>query len=190
MLCAESKPEPVMSGTDIRQLHRGEFLELVRDRHWEFVRRCRASGSVHVLALTPADEIVLVEQTRLPVGGKTIELSAGVIGDEVEHAAEGALDCARRELIEETGYRAESVELLQVSPTAPGLTAEIQHLVRATGLRRVGEGGGVGREDISVHVVPLAEVHGFLAKRAADGLLIDHRIHAALYWQLVPGAGD
>lgn len=171
-----------MPDREIRKLHQGDFLELVRDRHWEFVRRRHASGSVHVLALTDDQQIVLVEQTRLPVGGKTIELPAGVIGDEVEHAAEGAIDCARRELIEETGYQAETVELIHVSPTAPGLTAEIQHLVRATGLARVGDGGGVGSEDISVHLVPLTKVHDWLLGQAMAGYLVDHRIHAALYW--------
>ncbi len=172
-----------MSEADLETLYRGEFLELVRDRHWEFVRRLRASGSVHVLAVTEAAELVLVEQLRLPVAGRTIELPAGVIGDEAGHAGESALDCARRELIEETGFEPARLSLLQVSPTAPGMTAEIQHLVRASGLRRVGVGGGVGREDIRVHCVPLAQVHDWLQARAADGLLVDHRIHAALYWQ-------
>ena len=133
----------------MKVLHRGEFLELRREGHWEYVRRAHASGSVHILAVTDAQELLLVQQYRVPVGQDTIELPAGVIGDEAEFAEESVLDCARRELLEETGYQARQVELIQRSPTAPGMTSEIQHLVRASGLTAIDGGGGV----VAPHVV-------------------------------------
>ncbi|NIP94886.1 MAG: NUDIX hydrolase, partial [Akkermansiaceae bacterium] len=60
-------------------------------------------------------------------------------------------ETARRELLEETGYRAGRLELLLSSPTSPGMTPEITHLYLATHLRREGDGGGVGGENILVH---------------------------------------
>ncbi len=74
-----SKPE---------SLHRGKYLELLRDGHWEFVRRVNARGAVFVLAVTEAKELVLVEQYRVPVGERTLELPAGIYGDAESPAAE------------------------------------------------------------------------------------------------------
>lgn len=163
-------------------LHRGRFLELRKRGRWEYVARFGATGSVHVLAVTDERELLLVEQYRVPVQSRTLELPAGVIGDEAAHQGESPERCGARELEEETGYRPSRVSLLQVSPSAPGLSSEIQHLVRAEGLVRVGSGGGVDGEDITVHRVPLAGIdHGLVDIAARRSLLVDHRIHAALY---------
>lgn len=166
----------------MKVLHRGEFLELRREGHWEYVRRAHASGSVHILAVTDAQELLLVQQYRVPVGQDTIELPAGVIGDEAEFAEESVLDCARRELLEETGYQARQVELIQRSPTAPGMTSEIQHLVRASGLTAIDGGGGVAGENITVHTVDVGRVDAWLREQEAVGLLVDHRVFLGLYW--------
>lgn len=163
-------------------LHRGRFLELRKQGRWEYVARYGANGSVHVLAITDERELLLVEQYRVPVQSRTLELPAGVIGDEAAHRGESPESCGARELEEETGYRPAQVSLLQVSPSAPGLSSEIQHLVRAEGLTRVGPGGGVDGENITVHRVPLAGLSQWLAEAAErHGILVDHRIHAALY---------
>ena len=57
---------------------------------------------------------------------------------------------------------------------------------RATGLTRVGSGGGDETEDIIVHVVPLGEVPAFLTAKLAAGMLIDPKVFVGLY--LVDGA--
>src|SRR3546814_13121516 len=72
----------VCSSDLIDELHRGKFLRLVRDRHWEYVTRVNSSGAGFIAALTDAGEVVLVEQYRLPLHARTIELPAGMIGDE------------------------------------------------------------------------------------------------------------
>ena len=166
----------------IEILHQGKFLELRKQGRWEYVRRLNANGSVHVLAITPEREIVLVEQVRVPVHQRTIELPAGVVGDESEFRNETAIACALRELVEETGYQAEAAEVIQVAPSAPGLCSEIQHIVRATGLRQVGRGGGVDGENITVHRIALDEVHQWLLRQQRAGLMVDFRIYAALYF--------
>ena len=170
----------------VTSLHRGKFLELKREGRWEYVSRTNSSGAVFILAVTDADEIVLVEQHRVPLGGPTIELPAGMVGDEPDFHGESLLDSALRELEEETGFRAARGELLLSGPVAPGLTSEILHLVRAHALERVHAGGGVDGEDIRVHVVPLCEVHHWLHQQAAAGKLVEPRIYAALYFAALP----
>lgn len=161
-------------------LHAARFLELVVQNGWEFVRRRNASAVVGIIATTPAGELLLVEQRRIPVGGPVIELPAGLVGD--EQADEGIATAAARELVEETGWEPAACTVLSRGPSSAGLTSEVCTLVRATGLRRVGAGGGVAGEAITVHAVPCADVPGWLARQAAAGVLVDHKIHAALWW--------
>ncbi|HEY0913696.1 MAG TPA: DNA mismatch repair protein MutT, partial [Solimonas sp.] len=65
---------------------------------------------------------------------------------------------------------------------AAGLASEQLHLVQVTGLTRVHDGGGVAGEDITVHRVPLAQVHDWLERKRAEGLQVEPRIYAALYF--------
>lgn len=164
--------------TDI--LYTGRFIELVAEGRWEFVRRRNASAVVGLIAVTPAGGLLLVEQQRIPVGGPVIELPAGLVGD--EQADEDLLTAASRELEEETGWLPAICRVLTRGPSSAGLTSEVSTLVLARDLRRTGPGGGVPGEGITVHEVPLADVPTWLAARAAQGVLIDHKIHAALWW--------
>jgi ADP-ribose pyrophosphatase len=166
----------------IVELHRGRFLRLVRDRHWEYVTRVNSSGAGFIAALTDAGEVVLVEQYRVPLRARTIELPAGMIGDEDAFRDESIEASTLRELEEETGFRGTDAQILMSGPVAAGLTSEMLHLVRIRGLQRVGAGGGVDGEDITVHLVPLDEIDGWLRAKSADGLLIEPRIYAALYF--------
>lgn len=166
----------------VRTLYKGQFLTFKRDAHWEYVSRERERGAAFIVALTDARELLLVEQWRIPLQAPCIELPAGIIGDEEGHEDEGIIPAALRELEEETGYRARGGELLLTGPVAAGLTSEPLYLVRARDLRRVHAGGGVGSEDITVHVVPLARAHDWLQEQAARGTLIEPRIYAALWF--------
>jgi ADP-ribose pyrophosphatase len=157
------------------------WLALYRIGRWDFVRRPQADAAVGILAITAAQEVVLVEQFRIPVQRRVIEIPAGLVGDEVEHHGESLAETARRELLEETGYRAETMTRLLSTPTSAGMTSEFLHLFQATGLRREHAGGGVGTEDIIVHQVPLVSLRQWLAAREAEGVAIDFKIHAALW---------
>lgn len=168
--------------SEIRSLYRGEFLELKRDRHWEYVRRLKASGAVVIIAVTDAGALLLVEQTRIPLQGKTIELPAGITGDSEAMAGESFVHAAQRELLEETGYSAASAEVILQGPTAPGLTSEQLTFVRMKGLQRQHAGGGVDGEDITVHTVPLADVHDWLVAKRAEGYFIEPRIYTGLWF--------
>lgn len=166
-------------------LYDGRYLRLVERRGWELVsRRHRVAVLV---AWTPSDELLLVEQYRVPVGRRTIELPAGLVGDQAGQENEALLDAAGRELEEETGWRAGAVEELMPCPTSAGLTDEIAVFVRATGLTRVGAGGGDDSEDIVVHAIARDAIDDWLDERHASGFAIDPKIYAALYWSLPRG---
>lgn len=171
-----------MSEFQPRTVFEGKFLRLIHDRHWEYVSRVNARGSAAMVAITTAQEIVLVEQTRIPMRGKTIELPAGIVGDSAEHADESFEHAAIRELLEETGFRGTAARILATGPTAPGLTSENSNLVAVTGLVREHAGGGVDGEYITVHVVPLAEVQGWLQRKHAEGYAVEPKIYAGLYF--------
>ena len=163
-------------------LHTGKFLTLIKEGHWEYVDRIQATGSCLILAVTVDQRILLVEQYRIPVHARTIELPAGIIGDEAGGSNESQVAAAQRELLEETGYTAERMEALNTGAACSGITSERMTLFRASGLSRVGQGGGVAQEDIVVHEVPLIEVTTWLRKKAETGILIDPKVYAGLFF--------
>ena len=152
----------------------GKFLEVRQDGRWEYAARTGDMAAVVIVAVDAEDHVILIEQDRLPIGGRCLELPAGLIGD--DHAGESTEDAARRELEEETGYRAATIAALGEFCSSPGMTSERFTIVRATGLTRTGNGGGVGGEDIAVHRVPLADVAAFVAERRAMSIGIDAKL--------------
>ena len=171
-----------MNPTSKTTLYAGKFLALVKEGRWEYVDRIGATGAAIIVAVTEEQKLLLVEQYRIPVHARTIELPAGVIGDEPGGGDECHADAAKRELLEETGYSAESIETLTTGPASSGLTSEVVTLLLATGLKRVHAGGGVGHESIIVHEVPLSDAHDWLAAKASAGLLIEPKVYAGLYF--------
>ncbi len=157
------------------------WLSVHRLGHWDFVRRPHSDFCVGILAVTPAEEIVLVEQFRIPLQRRVIEIPAGLVGDEPEHRGESLAATAARELLEETGYRAGTMAPLIATPTSAGMTSEIIHLFQAGDLSREHAGGGVGGEDMIVHHVPLGGLREWLRAQQSAGKSIDFKIHAALW---------
>ena len=152
----------------------GKWIVAKRQGKWEYVTRARGIQAAVIVAIDAEEHVLLVEQYRVPLGQRCVELPAGLIGD--EHEGDTPLDAARRELEEETGYRCETVEPLGYFHSSPGMVSEGFTLVRATGLTRVGEGGGVDGEDILVHRVARAELPGFVAGKRAEGVAIDVKL--------------
>ncbi len=148
----------------------GRFLEIRTQGTWEYAAR---RGDLHAAVILAIHEgaVILVEQYRTPLGCRTIELPAGLVGDQAEPETVEA--AAARELEEETGYRPARIESLGVFASSPGMTSETFTLVRATGLTRVGDGGGEEGEGITVHTIPLAAVAGFVAAKRAEGCAVD-----------------
>jgi ADP-ribose pyrophosphatase len=151
-------------------------LVIERDR-WQFVERKKGKEAVAVIAETDDGKVILTEQFRRPVNARVIDWPAGLVGDDDPSA--DAATTAKKELEEETGYVCESVERLVKGPTSPGITSEQVSFYRARGVRKKGEGGGVGGEDITVHAIPRAELVRWLNDQSA---LIDLKIWTGLYF--------
>lgn len=160
-------------------LYHGKFLNMVREGRWEYCERVNNTGAVMVFACTPEGKVLLVEEFRPPIGRRCLCFPAGLSGDEGPDSDAAA---ARRELLEETGYEAEEMEFLFHGPSSPGLTSESLSFYLATGLHRVGKGGRVDNENISVREVPLEEIDTWLAAQAAQGVALDPRIFTGLYF--------
>jgi ADP-ribose pyrophosphatase len=142
-----------------KMLSEGSFLGLYARGHWEYASRTNCSGAVGILPITDDQELILVEQFRIPLQARVIEIP----------------------VLEETGYRAGKITPLISSPTSPGMTTEMVSFFAATELTREHRGGGTQQEDILVHRVPLAELETWIKHQQAKGLLVDIKIHACLY---------
>jgi len=152
----------------------GKYLRIVRVGTWEFVERC---GGVHAVVILAEHDgkVVLVEQLRVPLGNrKCLEMPAGLVGDEDPSAT--VEDTAIKELEEETGFTADRIEVVGEFFSSPGMVAEGYTLVRAHGLRRIGEGGGNEHEHIDVHLVARADIPSFVERKRAEGCAIDTKM--------------
>lgn len=153
---------------------KGKHL-VVRERDgWEYAERKKATEAVAVLAVTGEGQIVLTEQYRRPLNARVIDFPAGLVGDEEDHADAAAT--ARKELEEETGFTCDSVTLVLRGPTSPGITSEVVSIYEAHGARRAGSGGGVGGEEITVHLVEEGTIREWLRGKEREGILIDMKL--------------
>jgi len=163
----------------------GKYLRFVKVDGYEAIERCKGTGVVAICALTDADEIILVEQYRIPVSRRVVELPAGLVNDDaapdLKDAEETIYEAAARELIEETGFKAEKLELLDHWAVSAGMTSETASILKATGLKKVGDGGGDSTESITVHVVPLKQLNKWLQEKQKQGCLIDAKIYGGVY---------
>ena len=162
-------------------VYRGKYLNFLEKDGWEFVERAGVSGVVAVVAVTEQGRLILIEQHRVPVNQKVIELPAGLAADMEAFQHESLKDAAHRELFEETGYEAESMELWTEGPLNPGISTHQLTVFRARGLKKTGPGGGDATEDISIHEITLAEVPAWLEACRAQGRGVDPKVYAALF---------
>ncbi len=123
--------------------------------------------SVVVLPFTPDGEVVVIEEWRQAVDRVNYGLPAGGLeADDAEPVA-----AARRELTEETGYEADSVERLATYEPANGLFDSVFHYVVARGCEPTGERDLDHNESIRVDTTTFPE----LRDRAVTGELRDGR---------------
>jgi ADP-ribose pyrophosphatase len=151
----------------------GKYVRALKRGQWEFVSRTNDVRAVVILAEHDG-KMILIDQPRMAVGGRCIELPAGLIGDEDRTATvEGT---AVKELEEETGFTAQRIERLGDFFASPGMLAESFTLVRAHGVKRTGEGGGTQDEDINVHLVARTDIPVFIEQKRAEGFAIDVKL--------------
>jgi ADP-ribose pyrophosphatase len=152
----------------------GKYIKVTKDGTWEYVSRTRDVTAAVILAVHDG-HVLLVEQYRVPVGARCIELPAGLVGD--ERAGESVAVAAIRELEEETGYRAERMVDLGKFHASAGMSSEAFTLLRAEGLSKIGEGGGVDEhEQIEVHRIALDALPAFVKSKRAEGACVDVKL--------------
>lgn len=129
-------------------LYEGKYLRVLKKGPWEYVERTHSNEAVVILAVTDDDRVILTEQFRIPVGAPVIEFPAGLLKDPGSPEGETKEEAAIRELLEETGYQAEAVELLASAPPHSGARLGNRPLLR--GLLRekdfAGRRRGLGKD--------------------------------------------
>ena len=151
----------------------GKYVRALRKGRWEFVSRTNDVRAVVILA-EHEGKVILIDQPRMAVGGRCIELPAGLVGDEDRSAT--IEDTAIKELEEEAGFTAGRIERLGDFHASPGMLSESFTLVRAHDVRRIGEGGGTEHEDIKVHLVERSEIRDFVAQKRTEGFAVDVKL--------------
>ncbi len=168
----------------------GKFITAKTRGRWEYVARARGIRAAVILAVNEDDHVLLVQQYRVPLGRDCLELPAGLIGDDDGGADEDPLAAAGRELEEETGYRAGRLEDCGAFYSSPGMVSESFTLVRATDLVKIGDGGGVDGENITVHRVPRGDLASFIASKRKEGCGIDVRLLMLVGDSLIKGVSE
>ena len=158
----------------------GRFVTTKKRGRWEYVGRSRGIRAAAIMAIDEdADgrrHVLLVGQYRVPLGCFCLEIPAGLVGDDAGSEGEPAIEAAKRELEEETGYASDDWTVLGEFYSSPGMVTESFTLLRARGLTRVSEGGGISEENIEVYRVPLDELADFVADWRKAGHGVDVRV--------------
>jgi ADP-ribose pyrophosphatase len=151
----------------------GKYVRALKRGRWEYVSRVNDIRAVVILADFEG-KVILIDQPRMAVGGRCVELPAGLVGDEDQGAT--IESTAIKELEEETGFTAQRIERLGDFHASPGMLSESFTLVRAHEISRIGAGGGTEHEDINVHLVGRSDIPAFLEGKRREGLAVDVKL--------------
>jgi ADP-ribose pyrophosphatase len=151
----------------------GKFVRAIKRDKWEYASRANNINAVAIIAEYDG-KVILVDQPRVAPDRRCVELPAGLVGDQDPNAT--VESTAIKELEEETGFTAERVERLGQFLASPGMLSESFTLVRAHGVRKIGEGGGDENEDINVHLVPRGEIPAFVEQKREQGFGVDVKL--------------
>ncbi len=161
------------------RIYEGRILNLRVDEidayHGDRTRKVEVvehAGGVAIIAQPAPETIVLVKQYRHAVGGDLWEVPAGMI-----ERGEPPLETAKRELIEETGYRAERWRALWSIYTTPGFCEERIYFFVAEGLSQ-GESAPEDDESFELRVWDLEEAWRLVERDE----LRDSKTQIALAW--------
>jgi ADP-ribose pyrophosphatase len=151
-----------------------EIIELPRGRQFK-AEIVRHPGSVVLIPVTEAGEIILVRQYRPAIGRSAWELPAGSLkpGEDPEQAA-------RRECHEEIGLLPETLQALGSLFPTPGYCDEEMNFFRATGLRKPGEADEAAQQDEDEDIETASFTVEFLRSMIIAGEIVDMKTVAGL----------
>ena len=109
MTLRQAQDRPDDKDAPLETVWQGTYISALKRGRWAYVSRTGSTNAVVILAEHDG-KVILIEQYRVPVGGICLELPAGLVGDEDEHAT--VEDTAVKELEEETGFTCDRVERL------------------------------------------------------------------------------
>src|SRR3546814_8312378 len=78
---ASRSADRIVSADPVETVWQGKFIATKRQGKWEYAARARGIQAAVILAIDAGD-VILVEQYRVPLGKKCLELPAGLVGDE------------------------------------------------------------------------------------------------------------
>ncbi|NOY39271.1 MAG: NUDIX hydrolase [Nitrospirae bacterium] len=186
----DMKPEII----ETRTLWEGSFLRsiLITYRNargniipWEAFQRIGVRGIVAVVPFTVTGDVLLIKQFRPPLGRYVVEFPAG-LNDRDERLE----DVARRELLEETGYRADTLTAVAEGPLSSGASTEILTVYFADNVVYTGKQTLDDVEEIEVISLPLDGFHKHLLSLQDDETYLDLKIPGMFELALREKAGD
>jgi len=161
----------------IQEIYKGKFLSVVKDGSWEYVTRPNVPGIVVVVPMTENEEFVFIEQYRIPIKSNSIEFPAGLVDP-----GESELQAASRELLEETGYKEESMSYAFTGPPSAGLSDEMISFYVAQNCNKIEEAKGDGHEQITTHIIPIKKSYDWLTEKLKDKKsVIDLKVWTGIY---------
>ena len=136
-------------------------------------------GGAVALAVFPDDKIILIKQHRYPIDKYIWELPAGKL-----EPGEPPLECAKRELGEETGYTASDWKILTTTYSSPGFCDELLHIYLATNLTAIPGGRKLeeGERTMTMEILPLSEAISMIDRgeivdaKSIIGILLGQRM--------------
>ena len=176
--------ESILKITGEKIVHRGKFTTRKdiyfldrdgKDQVWETIERETYGKIVAVFPVTKQREVVLIKIFRIPFRAWVIELCAGL----ADRKGEAPQDLARRELLEETGYRARDFIQILEGPLSAGLSKEEMVIFFAPDAEYVAEPQLEPAEDIETILVPIDKLVEFVEKPPQD-VYIDLKILSVL----------
>lgn len=160
----------------------GKYIRLIRHGGWEYSQRANCTGIVVIIAMTDDNKVILTKQYRPPIKKFCIEFPAGLVNDRGLKTKESMAVAAKRELFEETGYKARAMTKILVGPVSPGSSADLMTMFLAEGLSKTGSGGGDHTENIEVCEIPFESITNWLKQMEEKGSLVDPKVYSGLYF--------
>ncbi len=169
------KDELVYDGNFIKTYRRHFTDKEGKDKVWEMVKRKSLGRIVAIAAITDKNEILVEKIYRIPCEKYIFELPAGLM----DKAGENEIEAITRELLEETGYKADKVELLTNGPFNTGLTSDEMAVYLGLGAKKIQNPELEGAEDIEVLAIPLKKFLKFILENQKNGN-VDIKMAAAI----------